>query len=147
MDGTKLEFPDETFDIAFSFSSIEHFGGENHAGALKCLKEIERVLKLGGIAVITTEFILNDKERREFFNQGTIYSDLINKLERLRLVEPLDLGIATNTLDNAIDYHSAVYCDLSANDDEYKMKHPLKLVRVKDILLTSVMLVFRKQLP
>ena len=45
MDGTKLEFPSETFDIAFSFSSIEHFGGRNHAGALKSLKEIERVLK------------------------------------------------------------------------------------------------------
>ena len=35
MDGTKLEFPSETFDIAFSFSSIEHFGGRNHAGAFK----------------------------------------------------------------------------------------------------------------
>ena len=59
MDGTKLEFPDNTFDIAFSFSSIEHFGGKNHAGALASLKEIERVLKPGGVAVITTEYILN----------------------------------------------------------------------------------------
>ncbi len=32
MDGTRLEFPSETFDIAFSFSFIEHFGGENHDG-------------------------------------------------------------------------------------------------------------------
>jgi ubiquinone/menaquinone biosynthesis C-methylase UbiE len=62
MDGTKLEFPSNTFDIAFSFSSIEHFGGENHSGALKGLKEIERVLKPGGIAVITTEYIINNKE-------------------------------------------------------------------------------------
>src|SRR6187200_103319 len=47
MDGTKLEFPSESFDIAFSFSSIEHFdgGGKNHSGALRSLKEIERVLK------------------------------------------------------------------------------------------------------
>jgi hypothetical protein len=35
MDGTRFEFPPETFDIAFSFSSIEHFEGENHEGALK----------------------------------------------------------------------------------------------------------------
>ena len=35
MDGTRLEFPSKTFDIAFSFSSIEHFGGRNHEGALK----------------------------------------------------------------------------------------------------------------
>jgi ubiquinone/menaquinone biosynthesis C-methylase UbiE len=45
MDGIRLEFPSETFDIAFSFSSIEHFGGETHEGALKSLKEMKRVLK------------------------------------------------------------------------------------------------------
>lgn len=28
MDGTKLEFDNDLFDIAFSFSSIEHFGRE-----------------------------------------------------------------------------------------------------------------------
>jgi hypothetical protein len=39
MDGTNLEFPSEIFDIAFSFSSIEHSGG------LRSLREIERVLK------------------------------------------------------------------------------------------------------
>lgn len=58
MDATNLEFPPESFDIAFSISSIEHFGGKNHSGALRCLKEIERVLKTGGIAVITTEYIM-----------------------------------------------------------------------------------------
>jgi Methyltransferase domain len=46
MDGTNLEFPSESFDIAFSFSSIEHFGGgRNHSGGLRSLREIERVLK------------------------------------------------------------------------------------------------------
>ena len=53
MSGAKLDFPDESFDIAFSFSSIEHFGGENHSGSLKAMREIERVLKPGGIAVIS----------------------------------------------------------------------------------------------
>jgi SAM-dependent methyltransferase len=45
MDGTKLEFASDMFDIAFSFSSIEHFGGKHHSGALNSMKEIERVLK------------------------------------------------------------------------------------------------------
>src|SRR5215217_4521180 len=57
MDGTKLEFDNDLFDVAFSFSSIEHFGGERHSGALKSMKEIERVLKPGGIAIIATEYI------------------------------------------------------------------------------------------
>ena len=144
MDGTKLEFPSESFDIAFSFSSIEHFGGKNHSGALKSLKEIERVLKRGGIAVIATEYIINNKEHPEFFNERTIYSDLINKLEKLQLVEPLDLRITTNTLDTVIKYSSAIYWDTST-DDEFKKTHPLILIRVRDILLTSLMLVFQKQ--
>ncbi len=145
MDGTKLEFPDGIFDIAFSFSSIEHFGGKNHSGALKSMREMERVLKPGGIAVIATEYILNDKEHPEFFNKRTIYSDLINKLEKLKLVEPLDLRMTKNTLDNVMDYNSAVYWDKTVNDDEFKRTHPLLLIRSNDILLTSIMLVFQKQ--
>lgn len=144
MDATKLEFPDESFDIAFSFSSIEHFGGENHTGAIKSMKEIERVLKSKGIAVISTEYILNNKEHSEFFNGRTIFSDLINKLEKLKLIEPLDLRVSTNTLNNIINYDSAVYWDRSEDNFEYKKKHPLILVRVNDMIVTSVMLVFQK---
>jgi SAM-dependent methyltransferase len=143
MDGTKLEFPSENFDIAFSFSSIEHFGGKNHSGALKSLREIERVLKHGGIAVIATEYIINNKEHPEFFNGQTIYSDLINKLEKLQLVEPLDLRITTNTLDTVVEFFS-IDANWNNIDEEYKKTHPLILLRVRNILFTSVMLVFQK---
>lgn len=60
MNGTQLEFPSDSFDVVFSFSSIEHFAGENYSGPLKSLKEMERVLKPGGIAVVTTEYIINN---------------------------------------------------------------------------------------
>ncbi|HZD83189.1 MAG TPA: class I SAM-dependent methyltransferase, partial [Nitrososphaeraceae archaeon] len=144
MDGTKLEFPSESFDIAFSFSSIEHFdGGKNHSGALRSLKEMERVLKPGGLAVITTEYIINDKEHPEFFNKRTIYSDLIDKLERLKLVEPLDLRITTKTLDTVIDYSSIGVSWNNINND-YKRTHPHIVLRIKNILFTSIMLVFQK---
>lgn len=143
MDATRLEFGDESFDIAFSFSSIEHFGGENHSGALRSMKEIERVLKPSGIAVIATEYILNDKEHVEFFNRRTIYSDLINKLDKIKLVEPLDLRITTKTLDAVMDYQSGVNWIVSS--DEFKKSHPLVLVRINDMLFTSVLLVFQKQ--
>jgi SAM-dependent methyltransferase len=144
MDGTRLEFPSETFDIAFSFSSIEHFGGENHAGALKSLKEIERVLKKDGIAVIATEYIINDKDHPEFFNRETIYSDLIDKLDSLKLVEPLDLRITTKTLDTVMDFETAVYWD-TADDYDFQKSHPHLLLKLRNILYTSVMLVFKKQ--
>ena len=142
MDGTRLEFPSETFDIAFSFSSIEHFGGKDHSGALRSMKEIERVLKPGGIAVIATEYIINDKDHPEFFNRKTIYSDLIDKLDSLKLVEPLDLRITTKTLDTVLDYFEVLKRD---NDLNFKKTHPHILLRLRNILFTSVMLVFQKK--
>ena len=143
MDGSKLDFPDDSFDIAFSFSSIEHFGGKNHSGALKSMREIERVLKPGGLAVISTECILNDKEHPEFFNKRTIHSDLINKLGKLKLVEPLDLRITTSTLDTVIDYNSQAKI-WDTLDSDYKRTNAHIVIKYYNILLTSVMLVFQK---
>jgi hypothetical protein len=103
---------------------------------------MERVLKRGGIAVVTTEYIINDKEHREFFNKRTIYSDLIDKLD-MRLVEPVDLRITTRSLDTVMDFFTSV--DWVDRDDEYKRTHPHILLRFGNILYTSVMLVFQKQ--
>jgi SAM-dependent methyltransferase len=101
MNATQLEFPSNSADVVFSFSSIEHFGGENYSGALKSLKEMERVLKPGGIAVVATEYIINNKNppdlSNQFYNEHTIYSHLIDKLDLMKLVEPLDLTISQKT--------------------------------------------------
>jgi ubiquinone/menaquinone biosynthesis C-methylase UbiE len=128
--------------IAFSFSSIENFSGRNHEEALKSLKEMKRVLKKDGIAVIATEYIINDKDHPEFFNRKTIYSDLIDKLDSLKLVEPLDLRITPKTLDTVRDFSKTVYLD---NDLNFKKTHPHILLRFRNILFTSVMLVFQKK--
>jgi hypothetical protein len=69
---------------------------------------MERVLKKDGIAVIASEYIINDKDHPEFFNRKTISSDLINKLDSLKLVEPLDWSITPKTLDTVIDFSKAV---------------------------------------
>ena len=108
------------------------------------MKEIEKVLKPGGIAVIATEYILNEKEHPEFFNKKTIYSDLINKLDKLKLVEPLDLRITTSTLDTVID-HFTIDVNWDKMDEEYKKSHPLILLKIRNILFTSIMIVFQKQ--
>jgi SAM-dependent methyltransferase len=143
MEGTRLEFPSETFDIAFSFSSIEHFGGKNHSGALKSLREMGRVLKPGGIAVIATEYMINDKKHYEFFNRRTIFSDLINKVESLRLVEPINFRMTAQTLDTVLDFFK-FDVNWDKFDDDFKRQHPLILLQVRNILFTSIMLVFSK---
>ena len=149
MDGTRLEFPSDSFDIVFSFSSIEHFGGENYSGALKSLKEMERVLKPGGIAIVATEYIINNKKppdvTNQFYNEYTIYSHLINKLEVMKLVEPLDLTISQKTLAKGIiDAGKAVDWDTSRVNDDFKQANPYIVIKLGNILVTSIMLIFQK---
>ena len=65
MNGMNLLFEDNSFDVVFSISSIEHFGG--HKEAARAVWEMARVLKHGGLLVIATEVILNQKSHAEFF--------------------------------------------------------------------------------
>jgi SAM-dependent methyltransferase len=149
MDGTRLEFPSDSFDIVFSFSSIEHFGGANHSGALKSLKEMERVLKPGGIAIIATEYIINNKDppdlTNQFYNERTINSHLIDRLDIMKLVEPVDLTISPKTLDTGIiDASDAVDWDTSRVDDDFKQANPYIVIKLGNMLVTSIILVFQK---
>jgi SAM-dependent methyltransferase len=149
MDGTRLEFPSDSFDIVFSFSSIEHFGGANHSGALKSLKEMERVLKPGGIAIVATEYIINNKDppdlTNQFYNERTINSHLIDRLDIMKLVEPVDLTISPKTLDTGIiDASDAVDWDTSRVDDDFKQANPYIVIKLGNMLVTSIILVFQK---
>lgn len=53
MNALALEFPDESFDVVFSLSSIEHFGGRREI--VRAAREMARVLRKGGCAFIVTE--------------------------------------------------------------------------------------------
>jgi SAM-dependent methyltransferase len=53
MNALELEFPDASFDIVFSLSSIEHFGGPREIK--RAAREMSRVLRPGGHLVIVTE--------------------------------------------------------------------------------------------
>lgn len=50
-DATSMKFPDDTFDIVVSFSTIEHIPGAE--ARQKVFKEISRVLKPDGVAIVT----------------------------------------------------------------------------------------------
>jgi SAM-dependent methyltransferase len=57
MDARELDFPDASFDVVFSLSSIEHFGSPTDIR--RASAEIGRVLRPGGHAFIATECFLD----------------------------------------------------------------------------------------
>jgi SAM-dependent methyltransferase len=57
MDARELAYPDDSFDVVFSLSSIEHFGSPGDVR--RAAREMGRVLRPGGYAVVVTECFLN----------------------------------------------------------------------------------------
>lgn len=71
MDGLALDAETGTFDFVFCLSSIEHFG--QLQDKLQALREMFRVLKPGGVAVLTTEVVLNRLGRgAQYFPASTL---------------------------------------------------------------------------
>jgi SAM-dependent methyltransferase len=66
MNALDLRFEDGTFDVVFCLSSVEHFGGL--PAATQALREMHRVLRTGGVALITTECIVNEAPELELEN-------------------------------------------------------------------------------
>jgi len=60
-----LPFPDEQFELVTCSETLEHL--ENYWWVLR---EVYRVLRLGGVAVFTTPNILNLRSRLRFFSTG-----------------------------------------------------------------------------
>lgn len=76
MDARSIDYASESFDVVFSFSSIEHFG--SRPAQRRCLAEIGRVLRPGGIAIVTTEIILNRWGwHGEYFRPATLLGRLL----------------------------------------------------------------------
>lgn len=86
MDGRRIDFPDASFDVAYSLSSIEHFGGVE--GARAAVDEMARVVKPGGLLAIATEYILSGPAYHEGFFPGQVRE--IFGRPRLELVQPID---------------------------------------------------------
>ena len=98
MDGRHLEFPDNSFDVVFSLSSIEHFGG--HTAAAQAMREVGRVLKPGGVAAIATELILNGVPEPDFF----LFEEFVEYVVRpsgLSAIGDIDFSISPSLIANA----------------------------------------------
>jgi SAM-dependent methyltransferase len=124
MDARFLDFPDESFDVVYSLSSIEHFGSS--VDIARAAHELGRVLRPGGYAFVVTECLL----RRNPFNSRIVQTVLRavtlsrrypeatprrrspqvltpGELERLivrpsglELMQPLDRSLSRETWDN-----------------------------------------------
>lgn len=106
MDARKIDYPDQEFDIVFSLSSIEHFG--SRTDQLRCLREIRRVLKPGGLAALTTEIILNKRGfHGDYFRLGELLDDLIPRsgLELVR--DPFSFATSAESLANPVQLPEA----------------------------------------
>jgi SAM-dependent methyltransferase len=90
-DGCNLPFAAGSFDVVYSLSSIEHFGG--HEAATVAMREMARVLRPGGVACVATELVLAGGPHPEFFTLDELQHHVIDEsgmvpVERLH-VEPL----------------------------------------------------------
>jgi SAM-dependent methyltransferase len=66
-DGRALTYPDASFDAAFSVSVLEHIPDQGDSDAIR---ELIRVVKPGGLVVVTVPF---DRQYREIFVDGPVY--------------------------------------------------------------------------
>ena len=85
-DGCHLPFASASFDVVYSLSSIEHFGG--HERASDAMREIGRVLVPGGIACVATELILDGGPHPAYFTMEHLYEYVIGPAG-MSLVQPL----------------------------------------------------------
>jgi SAM-dependent methyltransferase len=124
MNALMLDFPDGSFDIVYSLSSIEHFGGLRAAS--QAAREMSRVLRLGGHLVLTTECLvgrhpldwaplqfairLGTLGRRcpsatlrsratQVFTAREIERDIV-RASGLELVQPLDTHVSAESYEN-----------------------------------------------
>jgi SAM-dependent methyltransferase len=128
MNGTALGVRDASFDVAYSLSSIEHFGGVD--GARAAVVEMGRVVRPGGLVVVATEQVVSGPPRDEVFSRGEIRRIL--DVPGLAPVEPVD--------DHVWRRYEATPVDLVANPFET----PHMLVRIEDTVFTSVLVFLRR---
>jgi SAM-dependent methyltransferase len=130
MDGRRLDFPDASFDVVFSLSSIEHFGSP--ADIARSAAEIGRVLRPGGHAFVVTECLvrlhpldragadfairlatlgrrnrLATPRRRQNLGEAFTPRELGRRIVRpsgLRLMQPLDTTLSPESWDNLARY-------------------------------------------
>lgn len=128
MDGRHLDFADGTFDVSYSLSSIEHFGGFD--GACQTMREMARVIRHGGILALATEYVLSGPPHEETFQPEEIHA--LVRESGLELVEPIDEQVYRRYETPPVNVRLTPY------------RSPHMLVEMDGTVFTSVMLFLQK---
>jgi SAM-dependent methyltransferase len=129
MDGSQLAFVDRAFDVVYSLSSIEHFGGVE--GARRSVGEMARVLKPGGILALATEWCVRGEAGGEVFSPDEVRR--IIDQPSLRLVQPID--------DRVWDRYETRPVDLRVD----RFQSPHMLLKHDAAIFTSVFVFMEKR--
>jgi SAM-dependent methyltransferase len=143
MNALDLRYEDESFNGVFSSSSIEHFG--THADVRRCLEEIVRVLRPGGVATLSTEYRLDGPSPGL---EGTLMFDteeLLLALDRLpwSLVSPLETNLSTATAASEVSFAEAA--EDVVNERARWRTYPHLVLREGEFVWTSIHLGLQKQ--
>ncbi|MDX6667017.1 MAG: hypothetical protein QOK04_397 [Solirubrobacteraceae bacterium] len=165
MDARRLDFPDESFDVVFSLSSIEHFG--TPGDIVRASRELGRVLRPGGHAFVATECFVRRhplnaapvdfavrlatlgrrraratprwRARMDVFTERELMARIVRP-SGLRLMQPLDRSVSPESWAN-ITRQSADGWTLETDSGDY---FPHVLVQVDRSVFTSVALALEK---
>lgn len=96
MDARLLEFPDATFDFAYSIAGLHDFGGPQDGA--KALFEMARVVKPGGVVAVSTDVVVDGRQAERAFAPSELAGELFEGTG-LELIEPLDTRLAATTLE------------------------------------------------
>ena len=143
LDATDMrQIDDESIDIVYSFSSIEHFGNRRDRpphGAIKCMQESQRILRRGGICMGATEYQLNRGLHPEFFRPEDFDKEIC-KSHAMRPFESFDFQLSEAMHDSKYYYPLALK---QAFGDKGKMHEHLGVVS-GDRVVVSIYFVFIK---
>jgi SAM-dependent methyltransferase len=132
MNALDLRYPNESFDIIFSLSSVEHFGG--HAAASRAVQDMARLLRPGGVLALTTEVILNGVPHHEFFLPEEVTRYLVMP-SGLQVLEDIDFTISPLLTAHPLDLGT----DISRT-------FPHIVLQTGPVVFTSVIVFLRKPL-
>jgi len=136
MDGTDIKFEDNSFDVVFSYSSIEHFGSRE--AIKKTMNEIERVLKPGGILSLATEILISGDINQLRINGPPIVHEIFTQEEVQKyLIDSNRLKLTAN-----IDYSQHNEPEIKFPEEADKVPHIV--LRYKGIKFGSLHLAMTK---